>query len=115
MAAGRWLAEHAAAGSVVLDSRGWASLFSDLPAYDYNGARLAFEDPRLAYVVIEQSELADNRPRGETLRQLLGLAGQKLAEFPSPNNPGGTVEIFAWHAERLANEARGAGHGMQAN
>ena len=113
--AGRWLAQHATAGSVVLDSRGWASLYSGLPAYNYDGARLAFEDPRLSFVVVENAELADERPRGQTLRHLLGVAGQKLAEFPAPGVPGESVAVFAWHPERLAESASAARSTMRAN
>jgi hypothetical protein len=99
VAAGHWLLEHAATGSIVLDSRGWASLYSSLPAYDYNGARLAFENPNLSYVVVESEELADDRPRGETLRHLLGVAGQMVAEFPAGGSSGESVKIFAWHSD----------------
>lgn len=113
--AGHWLAEHATADSIVLDSRGWASLYSGLPAYNYDGARLAFEDPRLAYVIVENVELIDERPRGDTLRHLLGIAGHKIAEFPTPGVPGESVEIFAWHPERLAESARAARPTMRAN
>jgi hypothetical protein len=111
--AGRWLLEHAATGSMVLDSRGWASLYSGLPSYDYNGARLAFENPNLAYVVVEGSELTDDRPRGQTLRYLLGLAGQMVAEFPGEAPSNESVKIFAWHADRIeGGMAQGA---MKAN
>jgi hypothetical protein len=101
VAAGLWLNQHAEGGSIVLDSRGWASLYSGLPAYDYNGARLAFEDPSLAFVVVESEEVADARPRGETLRHLLGVAGQLVAEFPAPGTGTESVQVFAWHPERL--------------
>jgi hypothetical protein len=97
VAAGHWLAEHAAAGSIVLDSRGWVSLFADLPSYDYNGARLAFQDPRLAYVVVESAEVTDDRPRGRSLRHLLEIAGRMVAEFESPAASGESVQIYAWH------------------
>jgi hypothetical protein len=101
VAAGRWLAEHAAAGSIVLDSRGWVSLYSGLPSYDYHGARLALENPHLAYVVVESSETLDNRPRGQTLRHLLGTAGEIVAEFPAPGVAGESVQVYAWHPDRL--------------
>jgi hypothetical protein len=113
IAAGRWLAENAAAGSIVLDSRGWASLYSGLPAYDYNGARLAFENPNLAYVVVESEELADDRPRGETLRHLLGIAGQIVADFPAAGGSNESIKVYAWHPDRL--EPNQAGLGLRAN
>jgi uncharacterized membrane protein YccF (DUF307 family) len=113
--AGRWLAEHANAESIVLDSRGWASLYSGLPAYNYDGARLAFEDPRLNYVIVESSELADDRPRAATLRYLLGAAAEKIAEFPMHGVPGESVEVFAWNPARLAESVRAARPGVSTN
>ena len=115
VAAASWLADHAAADSIVLDSRGWASLLAGISAYDYNGARLAFQDPRLAYVVLEDTELKDDRPRGSTLRHLLGLAGQKLAEFRSTHSSSESVEIFGWYPERLVPREGAAGAAVRAN
>jgi hypothetical protein len=102
VAAGRWVAEHAAGGSVMLDSRGWASLYAELPAYDYHGARLAFEDPSLAYVVIEDGELRDAGARGATLRHLLAVAGEPAVEFATTADVTESVHVFRWHPERLA-------------
>jgi uncharacterized Tic20 family protein len=102
VAAGRWVAQHAAGKAVMLDSRGWASLYAELPAYDYHGARLAFEDPSLAYVVVEDGELRDAGPRGATLRRLLALAGRKEAEFSTNADPAESVHVYRWHPERLA-------------
>jgi hypothetical protein len=99
--AGRWLARHAPAGSLVLDSRGWAALYSGLPSFSYHGVRIAVQDDRLAYVVVEQSDLDDERPRGETLRMLLSRAGEKLAEF-SAADTADIVLVFRWHTDRLA-------------
>ncbi len=115
VAAGRWLAEHAAADAVVLDSRGWASLYSGRPAYNYDGARLAFEDPRLAYVVIENVELADERPRGQTLRHLLQAAGEKLAEFSSTVAADESVQVYAWDLQRLGEATRRSSGAVRTN
>ncbi len=113
--AGSWLAEHASAMAVVLDSRGWTALYSNLPSYNYHGARIAIEDPRLEFIVVERSEFDGDEPRAATLRYLLGAAGQKEAEFRTAAFPDETVQVFRWFPERLADAVRGTMRAPLAN
>jgi hypothetical protein len=81
-AAGRWLAEHATAGDVVLDTRGWARFISQTPGYDYWHVRQALTDSRLSYVVVGHEELAAPSPRARTLSALLAFAATPVQDFP---------------------------------
>ena len=81
-AAGRWLAEHATAGDVVLDTRGWARFLSQTPGYDYWHIRQALTDARLSYVVVGDDELAAPSPRARTLKAILAYAATPVQEFP---------------------------------
>ncbi len=78
--AGRWLAESALPGAV-LDTRGWAGLYSGRATYRFDAAQAALRDPSLQFVVIEARELAFDSARGRTLRWLTSSA-EPLAEFP---------------------------------
>jgi len=81
-AAGRWLAEHATAGDVVLDTRGWARFVSQTPGYDYWHVRQALTDARLSYVVVGHEELAAPSPRARTLNAILAYAATPAQDFP---------------------------------
>ncbi|MBI1902830.1 MAG: glycosyltransferase family 39 protein [Planctomycetia bacterium] len=101
-AAGRWLADHAARGDVVLDTRGWTGLFSGCPTHTYDDAKTVFADWRLAFVVLESGELAHESRRSETLRTLLAHAGTPVAVFPaSASSPHKTVEVYRWDPDRF--------------
>jgi hypothetical protein len=83
LAAGRWLACHAAPGDAVLDTRGWAAFVSGCRSYDPWHVRQAFTDARLAYVVIGSDELAASSRRAATWRAVLGYAAEPVAAFPA--------------------------------
>ena len=82
-AAGRWLAEHAQASDVVLDTRGWARFISGAPGYDYWHVRQALTDSHLTYVVVGHEELAASSPRAQTLNALMAFAATPVEDFPS--------------------------------
>jgi hypothetical protein len=82
-AAGRWLAEHARPGDMVLDTRGWARFISRAPGYDYWHVRQALTDWHLSYVVVGHEELAASSPRARTLSALLAYAATPIMDFPS--------------------------------
>lgn len=102
--AARWLAAEAPEPGLVVDTRGWTSLYSGRPTFLYEDAPLVLADARLAYVVVEQSELEYASRRARTLRALLDAAGEPVAEFPQRRAlPRGrpTVVVYRWHAERF--------------
>ncbi|HEV7224081.1 MAG TPA: hypothetical protein VGN42_15335 [Pirellulales bacterium] len=97
-----WLTEHAKQNDVVLDSRGWTALYTGRPTYRYEAAQAAFNDPRLAYVVVEQAELDAASPRGETMRRLLAQAGEPVARFPAPGaKPERDVVVHRWRPQHF--------------
>ena len=81
-AAGLWLAEHAAPGDAVLDTRGWAAFVSGVPAYDYWHVRQALTDAKLRYVVVGDDELRAPSRRAATLNAVLAYAATPAADFP---------------------------------
>jgi hypothetical protein len=100
--AAEWLARHATAQEVVLDSRGWTSLFTGLVTYRYDAAQTAMSDPRLAYVVVEQEELDADSRRGETLRLLAKGAMEPLARFAARGaKEKQQVVVHRWHPDRF--------------
>jgi 4-amino-4-deoxy-L-arabinose transferase-like glycosyltransferase len=100
-AAGRWLAEHATAGDVVLDTRGWARFISQTPGYDYWHVRQALTDARLSYVVVGHEELAALSPRARTLNALLAYAGTPVQDFPVfVGDKSVGVRIYRFHQPR---------------
>jgi 4-amino-4-deoxy-L-arabinose transferase-like glycosyltransferase len=103
--AGHWLAVRADAPGAVLDTRGWAGLYSARSAYRYEDAEQALGDPRLAYIVLLREELESGSNRSRTLRRLLQPAGRPAAIFPPPGDSQAgrqAVAIYRWHPERLA-------------
>ncbi|HEV3005570.1 MAG TPA: glycosyltransferase family 39 protein [Pirellulales bacterium] len=100
--AAEWLARHAAGEEVVLDSRGWTSLYTGLVTYRYEAAQTAMGDPKLAYVVVEQEELDADSRRGETLRLLAGQAMEPLARFAAQGaKDKQQVVVHRWHPDRF--------------
>jgi hypothetical protein len=100
--AAAWLADHAEQDDVVLDSRGWTALYTGRPTYRYEAAQAAFKHPRLAYVVVEQAEINMASQRGETMRRLVGVAGEVVARFSIPGaKPDRDVVVHRWRPERF--------------
>jgi 4-amino-4-deoxy-L-arabinose transferase-like glycosyltransferase len=104
--AGVWLAKAQPAG-LVLDTRGWTSLYSGKETLRYDMAKVAYRRPDLTYVVVEQRELAMDSPRGRTLRYLLAGAAEPVASFAAPRGKlADTVLVYRWHAERFTERLR---------
>jgi hypothetical protein len=100
--AAEWLALEADRSGKVFDTRGWTGLYSGHPTYLAEESAAAWSDPRLAYVVVEQGELALSSTRSRTLRWLLQTAGQPAGAFANVSRPGaGTVLVYRWFPERL--------------
>ncbi|MFH1266921.1 MAG: hypothetical protein ABIK89_14435, partial [Planctomycetota bacterium] len=102
--AAQWLAAEAPEPGMVVDTRGWTGLYSGRPTFSYADAPLVLADSRLAYLVVEQSELEYASTRGRTLRTLLDAAGEQVAEFPQQQAlPRGwqTVIVYRWYPERF--------------
>ena len=97
-AAGRWLAGHARARRVVLDTRGWARFISGRPGYDYWHVRQALTDSHLSYVLVGLDELKRPVHERATLRALLAYAATPLEDFPaSPDDPRPAVRLYRFH------------------
>ncbi len=79
--AGDWLAAQDTPGAV-LDTVGWAGLYSGRTAYTYDRAPAALDDRQLAYLVVQPAELTFDSGRAQTLRWLIAAAGRPVAEFP---------------------------------
>jgi hypothetical protein len=100
--AGEWLAAASGPGPV-LDTRGMTALYSGRMTYRYEAARRAFENPELAFVVVEERELGFESRRSRTLKHLLNGAAELVARFESPKRRAGEdVLLYRWRPERLA-------------
>ncbi len=99
--AARWLTENADRSVAVLDSRGWTALYTGRKTYRYEAAQAAFSDPDLAFVVVEQAELAADSRRSETMRLLMSHAGEPVARFASAGSEKHSVVIHRWRPERF--------------
>jgi hypothetical protein len=94
-AAGLWLADRAAPGEAVLDTRGWASFVRGIPGYDYWHVRQALSDRNLKYVVVGSDELKAQSRRAATLRAMLAHAGKPVASFSGRRDGRGSgVEVY---------------------
>ena len=100
-AAGRWLAEHADASDLVLDTRGWAKFVSGQPGYDYWHVSQALADSHLAYVVVGLDELQARSPRAKTLKSLLAFSATHVVDFPAfPGDSTPAVRLYRYHRPR---------------
>jgi hypothetical protein len=99
-----WLASPQARAGAVLDSMGLTALYSGRTTYRYHAAAAALADPKLAYIVIEQSELAANSGRGATLRAMLARWGERAAAFAPADGKSKerTVLVYDWQGEPFA-------------
>ena len=97
-AAGRWLAEHAEATELVLDTRGWAKFVSGHPGYDYWHVHQALTDSHLAYIVVGVDELQARSTRASTLQSLLSYSATHSLDFPTyPGDPTPAVKLYRFH------------------
>jgi len=100
--AAQWIAEQPTPGRV-LDTRGWTGLITGRDTYTYERAPLAWGDPLLAFVVLEQHELTRDTARSRTMATLLKQAGECVATFTNPDGDRGKgVAIYRWYPERLS-------------
>jgi hypothetical protein len=104
-----WLVSQGRRAGAVLDSRGWTGLYTGRRTYRLESARLAFGDPQLAYVILEEVELAPDTPRARTLKDLLRRAGRLEQTFSAKNK--NRVLVYSWSSNRLA-EAPGSIAGL---
>jgi Dolichyl-phosphate-mannose-protein mannosyltransferase len=100
-AAGRWLAQHAEASELVLDTRGWAKFVSGHPGYDYWHVGQALSDSHLAYIVVGLDELQARSPRAKTLNSLLAFSATPVVDFPAfPGDSTPAVRLYRYHRPR---------------
>jgi len=102
--AAQWLATEADTPGKVLDTLGWTGLYSGRDTYGFERARAALEDRQLAYIVLERRELGFDSVRSRTLRCVLRVAGEPIAEFPAatlrrPNQR--PVLVYRWYPDRF--------------
>lgn len=108
--AAEWLAAQDIAAHCVLDTRGWTALYSGRPTYRHEAASAALANSQLAYIVVEQRELAVDSPRGRTLRELLDRSADRLMCFATPAEAVDSgVAIYRWHPERFAAQVSNRG------
>jgi hypothetical protein len=101
--AGEWLAQHAVPEAVILDTRGWTSLYSGHTTYRHEAGAEAISAAALGYVVVERQELQYPSARSRTLRALLEESGSLVAQFSeSEASSAGAVLIYRWDAGRFA-------------
>ncbi|MBL9123058.1 MAG: hypothetical protein JNG90_05460 [Planctomycetaceae bacterium] len=101
--AAEWLAARTAPGNVVLDTRGWTCFYSGRATYRHEAAAAALANPRLAFVVVEERELATESPRSRTLREILSRSAQPVVRFSNPGTSADAgVAVYRWHPERFA-------------
>jgi hypothetical protein len=72
--AGRWLHEHVAPGSHVVDVTGWSLFYGDLPGYTFGTLAQAPGDPSVRWVVAREAHLRGPWPYCAQLRGLIGAA-----------------------------------------
>ncbi len=99
-----WLNSSQARAGAVLDSMGLTALYSGRTTYRYHAAAAALTDPNLAYIVIEQSELAAKSERGATMRAMLAQWAGLAATFApaEPKAKDRTVLVYNWQGDRFA-------------
>jgi hypothetical protein len=95
--AATWLAATATSPGAVLDTRGWTALYSGRLTYRPEAARVALADPRLAYVVVQRSELELGSRRSQALQQLLAQSAEPTARFRDGSDRSRDVLIYRWH------------------
>jgi hypothetical protein len=103
-AAGLWLARNASVNEAVLDTRGWAAFLSGLPAYDTWHVRQALTDGRLAYLVVERSELSSGTERAQALVAFVAERGRLAAAFPQRRG-GWSADILVYRVRASAEAA----------
>jgi hypothetical protein len=109
--AAQWLAVHADAPGMVLDTHGWTGLYSGWVTHRYERACWAFTSADLAYVVLDERELGYSSGRARTLQTLLDIAGKKVGAFPAAEYRGPnrrTILVYRWYPERFAKWANAA-------
>ena len=108
--AGQWLAARADPQHAVLDTYGWAGLYSGRKTYPLQQGPSALADRHLAYLVLETHESRYDSNRGRALRWLIESAAAPVAVFPhravrSPNQQ--PVEVYRWYPGRLDRDRKG--------
>jgi len=99
-----WLDSPQARSGAVLDSLGLTALYTGRTTYRYRAAAAALTDPNLAYIVVEQSELAAESERGATMRAMLAEWARLVAAFApaEPKSKDRTVLVYDWQGDRFA-------------
>jgi hypothetical protein len=110
-AAARWLVDSADTPGSVLDTLGLTGLYSGRATHPYGAGPNAWTDPQLAYIVLQAAELTSDSKRARTLRTLLAMAGQQVAEFAGPPSPkvNRDVLIYRWRPDDFRIAARRQG------
>ncbi|MBX7075196.1 MAG: glycosyltransferase family 39 protein [Pirellulales bacterium] len=101
--AAAWLAEHAAASDMVLDTRGWSALYTEMPTFRHEAGAQALANPALRYVVVEREELLFDSRRARTLRAVLGTSAELVGSFHAAEvKPEKAVLVYRWDPQRFA-------------
>ncbi|MDA7977518.1 MAG: hypothetical protein MPJ50_01955 [Pirellulales bacterium] len=101
-----WMAETGRPPGNVLDTRGWTQFYSGRKTHLLSAGRKALKDPKLRYIVLERRELGFDTRRAATLREIVGIAANPVATFPSPDgNAEKAVLIFQWNVREFATRA----------
>jgi len=106
-AAAQWLANDAHQSGIVLDTRGWTGLYSNRKTLRYDQAKQAFDNPQLAYVVLERRELSFKSIRSRTLKHMLQTAGKPTKVFSGPSGEKSdprSVIVYRWHPQKFGRQ-----------
>jgi hypothetical protein len=100
--AGRWLHEHVAPGTRVVDVTGWSLFYGDLPGYTFGTLASAPGDPSVRWVVAREAHLRGPWPYCAQLRDLIGAAPPAVVFHGANRRHATTVFVFDRQSARPA-------------
>jgi hypothetical protein len=88
---------------MVLDTRGWSALYTEMPTFRHEAGAQALASPALRYVVVEREELLFDSRRARTLRAVLGTSAELVGSFHAAEvKPEKAVLVYRWDPQRFA-------------
>ncbi len=94
MAAAQWLFQQAQPGDAVFDAHLISGAMAGLPTYGLAALPHAVRDPRLAFVVVDRSDLWREDHPYDRIRAFVRERGREVARFLVPDRPDATTIVF---------------------